>query len=238
MLKPLPLIGTLGMMALIINPANAQQTTDCDNNSTSLCSTLGLPDKGWNPPARLPVNRDGIWYKNYWPQAWHGNPGGEFIGNSPTVYQPSDTTQLGYSYAKVPTWRAKCMIPSTPCPSHFHARVCVPRAQQKQPINVCPDGKPSTGTKCQSCQQAFIIHAAPGIDLQKTTIVLAPLTVRAPVNAAPVSESQPSTATLSTIRSPDTADGVKNAVVRSTRPASKNRKKGLFRLTRFKYLFD
>ena len=232
MLRPLPLIGTLGMMALIINTVNAQQTADCDNNSASLCSALGFPDKGWNPPARLPVNRDGIWYRNYWPQAWHGNPGGGFIGNSSTVYQPSDTTQLGYSYAKVPTWQAKSMIPPTPCPSHFHARVCVPRVQHGRLIDGCPAGNPSIGAKCQSCQQAFIMYAAPGNELLEATMVLAPLPVMETVEASPAPESPPA------FSSPEVADGVTNAVVRSIRPASKNRKKGLFRLTRFKYLFD
>jgi len=140
----------------------------CDSsccNGCSLCSSKGWPDKGWNPPAQYPVNRDGIWYRNMWPQAWYGNPGGGFIANSPMVYQPTDTTQLGYSYAKVPTWRPIRMIPPTPCPSNFHARVCVPRPHPGRLIDGCPAGNPCHGTLgngyggngagsfCPSCQQ-------------------------------------------------------------------------------------
>ena len=255
MFRPLPLIGTIGMVALTINTVNAQQTSDCqncdnsnsvgnssagdagnwqyvvadngycDHSSACLCSTAGFPDKGWNPPARLPVNRDGIWYRNYWPQAWYGNAGGNFIANSPMVYQPTDTSQLGYSYAKVPTWRAKKMIPPTPCPSHFHARVCVPRAQCCRLIHGCPAGNPHNGTACQSCPQGMAIYAVPGQELQQATMALAPL----PVVPAP---------NVPTVRAPVVAHGFTNAAGPSIQPVSSNRKNGLFRLTRLKYLFD
>jgi hypothetical protein len=103
--------------------------TDCGcfNNSClgQCCATKAYPDAGWAAPAFLPVNRDGIWYGAYHPQAWYGAPGGGFIGNYPTVYQPTDTTQLGYSYAKVPTWQPRpWMLPPTPQPSQFHTRAC------------------------------------------------------------------------------------------------------------------
>ncbi len=102
------------------------------------CATKGSGDSGWAPPARLPVNRDGIWFQNYSPQAWYGTQGGGFVGNYPTVYQPTDTTQLGYTYAKVPTWRPNPgMIPQTPCPSMYHARVCPPDETQRYLGNPC-----------------------------------------------------------------------------------------------------
>jgi len=126
---------------------------ECDSSGCkagSLCSSKGWPDRGWNPPAQYPVNRDGIWYRNMWPQAWYGSPGGGFIANSPMVYQPTDTTQLGYSYAKVPTWQATQMTPPTPCPSNFHARVCVPRPHPGRLIDGCPSGNPCLGGACQS----------------------------------------------------------------------------------------
>lgn len=89
------------------------------------CGTRAAPDSGFNAPARLPINRDGIWYQSYYPGAFYGNPGGGFLGGYPMVYQPTDTTQLGFGYAKVPTWRRRPeMIPPVPLPSDFHARVC------------------------------------------------------------------------------------------------------------------
>jgi hypothetical protein len=113
------------------------------------CATKAAPDAGWNPPARLPVNRDGIWYQNYWPQAWYGNPGGGFVSNYPTVYQPTDTTQLGFSYAKVPTWRPRPgMIPPAPRPSAFHHRAC------PHPGGNC--------YQCNTCNQGYAMAAQPG----------------------------------------------------------------------------
>lgn len=264
MFRPLPLIGTIGMVALTINIVNAQQTSDCqncdnsnsvgnssagetgnwqyviadngycDHSSACLCSTAGFPDKDWNPPARLPVNRDGIWYRNYWPQAWYGNAGGNFIANSPMVYRPTDTSQLGYSYAKVPTWRAKNMIPPTPCPSHFHARVCVPRAQSCRHIHGCPAGNPCNGTACQSCPQGMATYAVPGRELQQATMALTPL----PVTAASPLQATPTTDSLPVVRAPMVAHGFTNAAGTRIRPVSSVRKNGLFRLTRLKYLFD
>lgn len=99
----------------------------CLTNSSlsSFFAGKAYPDAGWAPPARLPVNRDTVWYANYYPQAFYGNPGGGFIGNYPQVYQPNDTTQLGYTYQTVPTWQSRPgMIPPAPVPSHFHTRVC------------------------------------------------------------------------------------------------------------------
>ena len=99
----------------------------CLSNSAlgRFCATKAYPDSGWAPPARVPVNRDRIWYGSYYPQAFYGSPGGGFVANYPQVYQPTDTTQLGYSYANVPTWQHRPgMIPSAPVPSQYHSRVC------------------------------------------------------------------------------------------------------------------
>lgn len=88
------------------------------------CATKSFPDAGWNAPAHLPVNYDGAWYGSYLPQNAYGTSGGGFIANYPTVYQPTDTTQLGYYYNKVPTWQTRSdMIPGTPNPNDFHSRV-------------------------------------------------------------------------------------------------------------------
>lgn len=92
------------------------------------CATKSFPDAGWNPPAHMPVNYDGAWYGSYVPQNAYGTPGGGFIANYPTVYQPTDTTQLGYYYNKVPTWQTRTdMIPPTPNPDDFHSRIPLQR---------------------------------------------------------------------------------------------------------------
>ncbi len=89
------------------------------------CATKAYPDAGWTPPARLPVNYDGAWYGAYVPQHAYGTPGGGFVANYPTVYQPTDTTQMGYYYHKVPTWQTRNdKIPGIPRPSDFHTRTC------------------------------------------------------------------------------------------------------------------
>lgn len=83
------------------------------------CDTKAAPDSGWAPPARYPVNRMNTGFA-----AYSGHGGGGYTA-APMVYQPTDTTQLGYSYAHVPTWRRRPgMIPATPEPSMFHARCC------------------------------------------------------------------------------------------------------------------
>ena len=230
MLRPLALIGTVGMMAIAINTVNAQQASSCPtckDSSNSLCSTKGFPDKGWNPPARYPVNRDGIWYRNYWPKAWYGNAGGGFIGNSPMVYQPTDTTQLGYSYAKVPTWQATRMIPPTPCPANYHARVYVPRQQRRLP-------NPCRGDACQSCPQGLTIYGMPGSNMPQ--MAMAPVSQPVPqmVQVPQLIEAPP------IVTEQQITSGVTNAAVRdaNARPVSQQKKKGLFRLTGLKYLFD
>lgn len=82
------------------------------------CDTKAAPDSGWAPPARYPVNRTNTGFAAY------SSYGGSYAA-APMVYQPTDTTQLGYSYAHVPTWRRNpAMIPPTPEPSAFHARAC------------------------------------------------------------------------------------------------------------------
>jgi hypothetical protein len=95
------------------------------NRFGSCCATKAYPDSGWAPPAHVPVHYDGAWYGSYHPQALYGNPGGGFAANHPVVYAPTDTTQLGYYYTKVPTWQSRPdLIPPAPNPSNFHHRIC------------------------------------------------------------------------------------------------------------------
>jgi hypothetical protein len=114
------------------------------------CATKGFPDAGWNPPAHQPVNYDGAWYGSYLPQNAYGTPGGGFIANYPSVYQPTDTTQLGYYYSKVPTWQTRSdMIPPIPHPGSFHARV---QPQTWNPANSYHGtAYAPVSTACQNC---------------------------------------------------------------------------------------
>jgi hypothetical protein len=182
---------------------DCEQCDASGGSGCSLCSSKGWPDRGWNPPAQYPVNRDGIWYRNMWPQAWYGNPGGGFIANAPMVYQPTDTTQLGYSYAKVPTWQSIRMIPPTPNPSNFHARVCVPRPHPGRLIDGCPSGNPCSGTtrygyggygagsSCPSCQQG---QAAYGDGAQPHAGLQTPGAPAAQQSATPTPPQEPNLA--------------------------------------------
>lgn len=103
------------------------QSGQCDDGSCNCClSKVRLyPDAGWNPPVNYPVNHNWAWYSNTWPGTFYGNPGGGFTAQYPVVAQPTDTTQLGYYYHKVPTWQPRPdMIPPVPNPAQFHARTC------------------------------------------------------------------------------------------------------------------
>ncbi len=105
------------------NPKMAEFWTK--NRFGNCATTKAFPDAGFAPPAHVPVHHDGVWYGSYHPQALYGNPGGGFVANYPQVYAPTDTTQLGYYYAKVPTWQSRPdLIPPTPIPANFHHRIC------------------------------------------------------------------------------------------------------------------
>jgi hypothetical protein len=97
----------------------------CEDPGCCLCRVRLYPDAGWNPPVNLPVNHNWAWYGLSAPHAPYGSPNGGFIGQYPSVYQPTDTTQLGYYYHKVPTWQSQPgRLPAPPVPSHFHSRMC------------------------------------------------------------------------------------------------------------------
>lgn len=126
------------------------------------CATKAFPDAGFAPPVRLPVNYDSAWYGSYHPQAYYGNPGGGFVANYPVVYQPTDTTQLGYYYHNVPTWQSRPgMIPPTPCPSDYHVRMCLPERDCLHGHGGCYGGDcygghyGAHGSSCQNCNDGY-----------------------------------------------------------------------------------
>ncbi|MFM7057439.1 MAG: hypothetical protein ACKO2P_11020, partial [Planctomycetota bacterium] len=102
-----------------------QNGASCEDPACCLCRIRLYPDACWNPPVNMPVNYNWAWYGLSAPQAPYGAPGGGFIAQHPSVYQPTDTTQLGYYYHKVPTWQCQPgRVPGVPNPALFHARIC------------------------------------------------------------------------------------------------------------------
>jgi hypothetical protein len=85
------------------------------------------PDYGWTRPTKYPIRRVPVEYHRYWPTRWYGEPGtvpAHPTGRQfPVVFTPTDTTQLGYYYQRVPTWRPNpAMIPPAPWPPDWHHR--------------------------------------------------------------------------------------------------------------------
>ena len=79
------------------------------------------PDHGYSPPAKYPLLRRGAQYNAYFPNQWYGTPGARYAGGFPIVYQPTDTTQLGFSYQHVPFWQPNPgMMPQRPVPPNWH----------------------------------------------------------------------------------------------------------------------
>jgi len=85
------------------------------------------PDYGWSRPTKIPIQRAPVEYRRYSPTKRYGEPGSAFSQSRqfPMVYMPTDTTQLGFYYQRVPQWRPNpAMIPTRPWPSVWHNREC------------------------------------------------------------------------------------------------------------------
>jgi hypothetical protein len=205
------------------------------------CGTKAWPDAGWAPPTHYPVNRDGVWYQNWLPQAAYGTPGGGFIASYPQVYQANDTTQLGYSYAKVPTWQTNMnRIPPVPRPSAFHNRSC-PGAFGPHGYGYsggyyggCPNGY------CQVTTMSFpSVQPVPVQPAAVQPVAVQPVPVP-PVPAHPA----PGAATAEIPASaPAAAQAAAEAVTKTTAGSNRVRtvsgtKKSGFSLKKLKYLFD
>jgi len=83
------------------------------------------PDHGYSTPGKIPIYRRGVQYNQYFPAAWYGTAnGGITAGNYPQIYQPTDTTQLGFYYQHVPYWQPNPnALPPRPIPAQWHRRV-------------------------------------------------------------------------------------------------------------------
>ena len=83
------------------------------------------PDYGWNAPTKVPVVRNGVTYYRYYPENWYGTgtANGAQYRAYPVAANPTDTTQLGYTYQQVPYWQPKpSRLPPPPVPSQWHVR--------------------------------------------------------------------------------------------------------------------
>jgi len=95
------------------------------------------PDYGWSPPAHNPIDRVSIDYYRAFPASWNGQgPCGPGVVR-PTVYWPTDTTQLGYTYQHTPRWMPyPGMVPPVPHPGQWHVPL------YGHAGGVCPAGHP------------------------------------------------------------------------------------------------
>ncbi len=79
------------------------------------------PDYGYSPPAKYPLHRRGVEYTNDYPAQWYGAGADYSQSRSPMVYQPTDTTQLGFYYQHVPSWQpSPNRLPDRPIPAQWN----------------------------------------------------------------------------------------------------------------------
>ncbi|MEZ6045204.1 MAG: hypothetical protein R3C11_06400 [Planctomycetaceae bacterium] len=80
-------------------------------------------DAGWGRPIRNYITNTPVQYLKRWPDATHGITPEAAMQRYPMVYMPSDTTQLGFTYQRVPSWQPKpWMLPPMPWPNQWHQR--------------------------------------------------------------------------------------------------------------------
>lgn len=79
------------------------------------------PDHGWAPPGKMPLWRKPVAYNTFFPNSWTGQQGATGGIRAQQVYQPTDTSQMGYYYQHVPYWQPNpAMIPPAPNPTQWH----------------------------------------------------------------------------------------------------------------------
>jgi hypothetical protein len=109
----------------------------CDNCCLNGCWHLNhgctlpeyqWPDYGYARIVKHPIHRMPVQYYRYWPQRWYGEPGSGIAANAPrfpVIYTPTDTTELGVYYQRVPQWLPNpAMLPPAPWPTDWHRREC------------------------------------------------------------------------------------------------------------------
>jgi hypothetical protein len=82
------------------------------------------PARGYRQPDVAHIDREAVIYYRYWPQRFYGQPGYRLAPSFPMVYMPTDTTQLGVYYSRVPQWLPNPrMYPRPPRPDEWNRRV-------------------------------------------------------------------------------------------------------------------
>jgi hypothetical protein len=100
----------------------------CDGGACNGGGSMGGscldPTRGFRPYASAPVYREAVVYYRYWPDKWYGDPSFNLRPMFPQVYMPTDTTQQGFYYARVPQWMPNPnMYPPAPRPEDWHRHV-------------------------------------------------------------------------------------------------------------------
>ncbi len=90
----------------------------------------GYQNQGpWMRPIRRPLYRVPVQYARYWPSSYYTggeNPLAKYARPLPMVYQPTDTTQLGFYHQRVPQWQPRPnAIPGPPWPPAWHYAIPV-----------------------------------------------------------------------------------------------------------------
>jgi len=91
------------------------------------------PDHGYSIPGKWPIHRRGVQYNSYYPAQWLGTNGVTLGGGVvyPMVYQPTDTTQLGFYGQHVPFWHPQPNpLPARPIPAQWHMHAPTAYASQ------------------------------------------------------------------------------------------------------------
>lgn len=90
------------------------------------------PDHGYSIPGKWPIHRRGVQYQQLFPQAYYSvYNGAPYAVAAPQVYQPTDTTQLGYYYQHAPFWQPQPNpLPQKPVPAQWHHYAPVVYASQ------------------------------------------------------------------------------------------------------------
>jgi hypothetical protein len=96
----------------------------CNGAGVGVGCSLFNPAQGFRPYASAPVYREAVVYYRYWPDKWYGDPSFNLRPMFPQVYMPTDTTQQGFYYARVPQWMPNPnMYPPAPRREDWHRHV-------------------------------------------------------------------------------------------------------------------
>jgi len=103
----------------------------------------------WNPPRKFQISRAPAVYSRMYPERFYGQAGPPTTGpirHYSIIPMPTDTTQLGYYYRRVPSWQPRRMLPPIPRPSRWHDRTPIPsmRSRDRVPAQKTAPAAPRT----------------------------------------------------------------------------------------------